>query len=602
MLERRVLLQVVLGSLAYAGIARADAGRSIEHDRICDRISYLVNESPSGSLPYVPGNWLEKLPDAWHDSPDFAWHDDPIAFEQRPSNYRVAPLHIFGRDLNVVEWVSDGTCRSTAISLWSETYDKRFSRWGSLQPDEVVGLGESLFVIDETPYVALRDTLTNRFTVFRVDAEGGATPVCDARRLAIVHESPPPSDSNPICSSLTSHEANSPRIETLAHAIPLDDHSSSGIDSYHTTVDARLTTDLDNDGVEERVGLARWFIDTASCGYRNEVTLPLLLDETGEHIADTRANWSLREATMEFGPVGVQATLRIVDFRGARYMEQRSLPASSVTLHKVLRLDGNTVSQVCDFKARPQYEVVPIKDGERLIEKPDLVNISSSDPELCTAFTSLIRSNVNLEAGELIEPHCGKRLRPIWGGEFSEPDWHFVGLAEWSIGFAEQIWRAEYESELRNPAFDWQAVWSDNIGAAALSAKFARGSIRIEHATVDLDSNGDPDDVWRLDAFGCHENTVSYPRLMVKRSDAFEPIRSVPNLNSGTDVVIWREHPFAIELYGPSSNTNSTNKPRTEKGFVAELREVRGSRDRTHSSLGLSAPRCVVRSNKDLAP
>jgi hypothetical protein len=128
----------------------------------------------------------------------------------------------------------------------------------------------------------------------------------------------------------------------------------------------------------------------------------------------------------------------------------------------------------------------------------------------------------------------------------------------------------------------------------------------MDHAIFDIDSHGEPEDVWRLDVVGCKgmetiNSYPKYPRIAVRTPDgSFDPHATLPNPIGGTNVVMWRGRVFVVEFSAPDIYPHKMSKVRPKTGFVAELRELMHSREPTYRTLWMSPQRCIVRSTKDL--
>jgi hypothetical protein len=315
-----------------------------------------MNQAPVWGL-IVRGQELDVKPAAWASQPLYA-HEAATHFE-------VTRMTLFGRALNAVTWTGGGSCGMSRVSLWNEGYTSRFSRWGDDEPEEPQErVGSFEWLLKDGPYLLLSDTGQRQFSILLIGDDGDTKRVCEGRQLAILREQPTSDAAEPVCASLASSEARSPVVEVLGDALPLDEAMHSRVD--HTEVRARTRIDLDNDGAEEWVGLAHYVLGSSGCGDPSDVVWPMLLDRDGKRLLDTATNQALlRVMGDEQYSRGAQVASRLIDFRGVRYVEQRSVPGSLDAVHRVLRLDGGEVSTVCDFHPRLQYEVLPVSEGGR---------------------------------------------------------------------------------------------------------------------------------------------------------------------------------------------------------------------------------------------
>jgi hypothetical protein len=239
---------------------------------------------------------------------------------------------------------------------------------------------------------------------------------------------------------------------------------------------------------------------------------------------------------------------------------------------------------------------------------PRVIEVSSTDydPALCPSFSSLIASNFNRSKAQPPEAHCGRHLLSAGVAGFTEPDWQPVPTDAWSMQTVEQFWRAQYEYQFRRPTFDWQLIWTDWIHEATLETKLDDGLIHMDRASFDIDSDGEPEDVWRLDVVGCKDGETidsepNYPRIAIRKSDgSFDPHATLPNSTAGTNVVMWQGRVFVVEFLAPDMYPHKMSKTRPSTGFVAELRQLGHLRSSSYHTLWISPQRCIVRSTKDL--
>jgi hypothetical protein len=260
----------------------------------------------------------------------------------------VADTVIYGRRLKVVSYSSldtDPFIPSRILEMWTPDFKTRInipsrdeSGWedpGALEDDLILLRGKPYFIQSG------RESGVVFVTGFERDLT--AKQVCVLKKSVRSQPEHIESATSPaVCRAALRDNVEDAGLDSIEpYDLTREALAASGWDRLNVKIVSKGTSDLDNDGQPEMVGMAVNEVSVHRTDYYSQ--WPVILDENGAPAPATPLN------QVSFEHAGSDASARLFRFRGVTYFERRSKSELEVPSHEIWKFTRDSATRICIF-------------------------------------------------------------------------------------------------------------------------------------------------------------------------------------------------------------------------------------------------------------